>query len=76
MFAYSFANGTFSQTAEFITTPWGTGGGIWQAGAGPASDSGGTYVYAAIANGTCLTPSRRQYPPTSATAWLSWTRQH
>jgi hypothetical protein len=63
MFAYSFANGTFSQTAKFITTPWGTGGGIWQAGAGPASDSNGAYIYAAVANGTLFDTTIRQNIP-------------
>ncbi len=50
MFGYSFNSGVFSQTAIFSSTPFGTGGGIWQSGAGPASD--GNYIYAATGNGT------------------------
>jgi hypothetical protein len=34
----------------FVTTPYGTGGGVWEAGAGLASD--GTYIYAPTGNGT------------------------
>lgn len=49
-YQYNFTNNTFSQTAKFNSTPYGTGGGIWQAGAGPASD--GASIYAVTANGT------------------------
>lgn len=34
----------------FVTTPYGTGGGIWMDGAGLASD--GTYIYLSTGNGT------------------------
>jgi hypothetical protein len=50
LFGYQFSGGSFTQTAIFNTTPNGTGGGIWQSGAGPASD--GNYIYLATGNGT------------------------
>jgi len=50
IFGYTFSNGTFSQSAVFATTPYGTGGGIWQSAAGLASD--GSYIYAVTGNGT------------------------
>ncbi len=51
IFGYTYNGGnSFSQTALFNSTPYGTGGGIWGSGAGPASD--GTYIYAATGNGT------------------------
>ncbi len=50
LFGYPFNGSTFSQPAIFNTTPNGTGGGIWQSGAGPASDGG--YIYLATGNGT------------------------
>jgi hypothetical protein len=50
LFGYIFQNGSFSQTEVFVTTPSGTGGGIWGSGSGPASD--GTYIYTATGNGT------------------------
>src|SRR5215471_5262230 len=52
MFAYALNNGTTlgQTTAPFNSTPYGTGGGIWQAGGGPAYD--GTHIYANTANGT------------------------
>lgn len=50
LFGYSFNGSSFTQTAIFNTTPNGTGGGIWQSGAGPASD--GSYIYLATGNGT------------------------
>jgi hypothetical protein len=60
IFGYSFANNTFSPTAVFNSTPYGTGGGIWGSGAGPASD--GANIYAAIANGTLFDPITQQIP--------------
>ena len=56
MFGYqfNFTTNTFSPTAVFNSTPYGTGGGIWGSGSGPASD--GTYIYAATANGTIFDP--------------------
>jgi hypothetical protein len=61
MFGYqfNFATNTFSRTAVFNSTPYGTGGGIWQAGAGPASD--GTSIYAVTANGTLFDPAAQVY---------------
>lgn len=50
LFAYSFASSTFTQKATLVTTPYGTGGGIWGSGAGPATDD--TYIYTVTANGT------------------------
>lgn len=51
MFGYALISGSsFSQTAIFNSTPHGTGGGIWQSGAAPASD--GSSIYVATANGT------------------------
>lgn len=54
------SSGSFTQTAIFASTPYGTGGGFWGAGAGPASD--GTYIYTASANGTIFDPVS-QTPP-------------
>ncbi|HTA25887.1 MAG TPA: hypothetical protein VK763_20315 [Terriglobales bacterium] len=52
-FSYSSSVGPHLDDA-FVTTPYGTGGGIWMSGAGPAaaSESGGTYIYLSVANGT------------------------
>jgi hypothetical protein len=50
LFGYKLSGGSFTPTAIFNTTPNGTGGGIWQSGAGPASD--GSYIYLATGNGT------------------------
>jgi hypothetical protein len=51
LFGYQYNSlGTFSQTAVFNSTPYGTGGGIWGSGAGPATD--GTFIYTATGNGT------------------------
>ena len=46
--------GTFTQVAAFVSTPYGSGGGIWQSGAGLAAETlqGNTYIYAATGNGT------------------------
>jgi hypothetical protein len=49
LLAYDAAS--LSQTGAFNTTPSGTQGGIWMAGAAPAFDAAGN-VYAATANGT------------------------
>ncbi|HXM23163.1 MAG TPA: hypothetical protein VN948_18035 [Terriglobales bacterium] len=54
IFGYSFNGSTFSQSAVFTTTPYGTGGGIWQSAAGLASD--GSYIYAVTGNGTNFDP--------------------
>lgn len=53
LFGYSL--NTLQQTAAFVTTPYGTGGGIWGSGAGPATD--GKYIYTVTANGTWDAPS-------------------
>jgi|HubBroStandDraft_6_1064221.scaffolds.fasta_scaffold01327_2 hypothetical protein len=50
---YSYNTGTgFSTTpvAAISTTPYGTGGGVWGAGTGLASD--GSYIFASTGNGT------------------------
>jgi hypothetical protein len=62
MFAYSFNSnsGIFTQTAKFNSTPWGTGGGIWGSGAGPASD--GTDIYTATGNGTLFDTVTQNIP--------------
>ncbi len=50
----NLSKASFTQTAIFNTTPNGTGGGIWQAGAGPAGETrgGNSYIFLATANGT------------------------
>jgi hypothetical protein len=50
-YTYNAQAKTFARTAAFATTPYGTGGGIWGSGAGPASPDG-THIYTATANGT------------------------
>lgn len=50
IFGYSYTSSGFTQVAQFVTTPYGTGGGIWGSGAGPASD--GDYIYMTTGNGT------------------------
>lgn len=58
IFGYSYVPGTtatLAQTVAFAPTPYGTGGGIWGSGAGPASD--GTYIYAVTGNGTFDPPT-------------------
>jgi hypothetical protein len=50
LFGYRLSGSTFSQTAVFSSTPYGSGGGIWQSGAAPASD--GSYIYLDTGNGT------------------------
>jgi hypothetical protein len=55
IFGYTFNGTSFSQTALFNSTPYGTGGGFWGSGAGPASD--GTSIYTATANGTLFDPN-------------------
>ncbi len=54
LFGYTRSGSSFSPTAIFNSTPYGTGGGIWQAGAGPAAETrgGSSYIYAATGNGT------------------------
>jgi len=46
----AFDPGTLKQTAAFCTTPASGGGGIWQAGQGPAADAGSN-IYLMTANG-------------------------
>jgi hypothetical protein len=46
---------SLQQTSIFATTPYGTGGGIWGSGAGPASDR--TYIYTVSGNGTFDPPT-------------------
>ena len=59
-YQFNFVTNAFSPTAVFNSTPYGTGGGIWQAGAGPASD--GASIYAATANGTIFDPTGQTMP--------------
>lgn len=47
---YSYTSSGLQQVAAFVPTPYGTGGGVWEAGAALASD--GSYIYLATANGT------------------------
>jgi outer membrane protein assembly factor BamB len=47
LLAYDVA--AFKQTAAWCTTPHGSGGGIWQAGQGPAADDSGD-VYVMVGN--------------------------
>jgi len=60
MFGYSFNGTSLTQTATFNSTPWGTGGGFWGSGAGPASD--GSSIYAATGNGTLFDPITQNIP--------------
>ena len=46
----AFDVGSFRQTAAFCVTPNGSGGGVWQAGQGPAADADG-FVYFMTGNG-------------------------
>jgi hypothetical protein len=49
--SYSYtATGGLAPASLFVTTPYGTGGGVWEAGAGLASD--GASIYASTGNGT------------------------
>jgi hypothetical protein len=48
--SYTYGSSGLTPVASFITTPYGTGGGVWEAGAGLASD--GAYIYAPTGNGT------------------------
>jgi hypothetical protein len=50
LFGYTYSNNSFSAPIIFNSTPYGTGGGIWQSGGGPASD--GNYIYVLTGNGT------------------------
>jgi hypothetical protein len=52
LFAYSLNsnNNAFNPPAVFLSTPYGTGGGIWGSEAGPASD--GASIFTVTGNGT------------------------
>jgi hypothetical protein len=53
-YTYNTASG-FNQAETFISTPNGTGGGIWQGGAGPAgilNENGNPYIFGSTGNGT------------------------
>lgn len=61
IFGYTYTEnngvGTFAQVAQFPTTPYGTGGGVWESGAGLAAgtntnNDASTYIYAPTGNGT------------------------
>lgn len=66
LFGYQLTNNggtySFSQPGILSTTPYGTGGDIWQSGGGPASD--GTSIYVATANGTIFDPTITSPLPT------------
>lgn len=49
-YTYNTTNGFVPVPQQFSTTPYGTGGGIWEAGAGLASD--GSNIFVATGNGT------------------------
>jgi hypothetical protein len=49
-YRYDPTSGSWTQIAQFVTTPYGTGGGIWGSGSGLAWD--GTYIYVPTGNGT------------------------
>ena len=49
-YSYAAAPPALSLATTFVTTPYGTGGGLWMASAAPASD--GAYIYVSTANGT------------------------
>jgi hypothetical protein len=55
MFGYTFNGTSFYQAAVFNSTPFGTGGGFWGSGTGPASD--GNYIFATTGNGTLFDPN-------------------
>jgi outer membrane protein assembly factor BamB len=66
LLAYDVA--TLKQTAEWCTTPGGTGSGIWQAGQGPALDDNGD-IYLMTGNygvedahGSTLPPTPADFP--------------
>ena len=53
-YRYNTSSG-FTKVATFVTTPNGTGGGIWESGAGLAAEirnDGSKYIYVATGNGT------------------------
>ena len=53
LLAYNYAPGppaALSLINTLVTTPYGSGGGIWMGSAAPASD--GSYIYLSTANGT------------------------
>lgn len=50
LLAYSYGANGFQRDDKFVTTPYGSGGGIWMDGAGIATD--GNYLYLSVANGT------------------------
>ena len=55
IFGYTYNGTAFSQTVVFSSTPYGSGGGIWQSGAGLAAEvrpDNSSYIYAVTGNGT------------------------
>jgi hypothetical protein len=50
IFGYQYGSGALNPMRIFNSTPYGTGGGIWASGAGPASD--GTSIFVTTGNGT------------------------
>ena len=53
LLAYDYAAGppgVLNLVSTFVTTPYGSGGGIWMGSAAPASD--GSFIYISTANGT------------------------
>jgi hypothetical protein len=51
-YTYSSSTGTFTVPIIFNSTPYGTGGGIWGSGAGPAASADGKSIYVTTGNGT------------------------
>lgn len=54
-YTYDTTNGFVPLAKQFNTTPYGTGGGIWQAGSGLAAgtnSNGNTYIFVGTGNGT------------------------
>jgi len=60
LFAYQLQNGALVQKYVFVPTPYGTGGGIWGSGAGPATD--GSNIFLATGNGTTFDPITQNIP--------------
>jgi len=84
IFGYKFVpngnSGTFSQVELFNSTPYGTGGGVWQSAAGLSAEvrqDGTTYIYAASGNGTFdltgIIPTATDMGDTAMKFWVNTT---
>jgi hypothetical protein len=49
-YRYNPSGGGWTAMTAFVTTPYGSGGGIWESGAGLASD--GSNIFVSVGNGT------------------------